>query len=321
VDRGVRLTTSFVKRPGGRHGGDWTGRVEAAGGPRGAEVSLLYYAALEEGADGVLEPELGPGGVLEGVRGQSQALADWRLWWRPGDGVTSRFHVATSTPGLQAVTDTVMRSFRLFDGRTVGLEAGLEGRGRPHNLVVLQVTATLPFAIDIVFESGSNSGRSESLVGRRYTEALQDWTDRFHLRFEQTFHLAGKGFNASAVQFAQAALSNMVGGIGYFHGSSVVKSRYNTLPVPYWEAPLYTAVPSRSSNPICDKSDFLRSFFPRGFLWDEGFHNLLISRWDPEISADILAHWMDLLNSEGWIPREQVGRWIFVIVQIRFVQI
>ena len=34
------------------------------------------------------------------------------------------------------------------------------------------------------------------------------------------------------IQFAPAALSNMVGGIDYFHGSSIVKSRYNTLPVP-----------------------------------------------------------------------------------------
>lgn len=47
------------------------------------------------------------------------------------------------------------------------------------------------------------------------------------------------------IAFAQAALSNMIGGIGYFYGASKVQSVYTSEPVNYWRTPLYTAVPSR----------------------------------------------------------------------------
>ena len=51
----------------------------------------------------------------------------------------------------------------------------------------------------------------------------------------------------------------MLGGLGYFHGSSLVAVRGAVQLTP--PAALLTAVPSRS-------------FFPRGFLWDEGFHQV-----------------------------------------------
>ena len=33
---------------------------------------------------------------------------------------------------------------------------------------------------------------------------------------------------------------------------------------------------------------------------------LLVRRWDPAISRDVVAHWLDLVNSQGWIAREQI---------------
>ena len=56
------------------------------------------------------------------------------------------------------------------------------------------------------------------------------------------------------------ALSNVIGGIGYFYGPIRIKNDKDDT----WKyddpAGLFTATPSRVK-------------FPRGFLWDEGFHN------------------------------------------------
>ncbi len=222
-----------------------------------------------------------------------------------------------SPDGPAKYTDTVLRHLRMYqESNSVGLDSpdlNHEALSQS-NLLVYQVTAKLPFTLDVVFESSSENGRrAGELSGDAYTKSLAEHISRFDEKFEETFKLAEKGlidsllipqsrtvtsfqylgYNESAVTFARAAMSNMIGGIGYFHGHSLVRASPSHPVTRYWNAPLYTAVPSRS-------------FFPRGFLWDEGFHNLLISRWDAEISADILGHWMDLINDAGWIPREQI---------------
>lgn len=65
-------------------------------------------------------------------------------------------------------------------------------------------------------------------------------------------------------EVAKRMLSNMLGGLGYFYGSSLIGlpdgRQLDSSP-----AALFTAVPSRS-------------FFPRGFLWDEGFHQVCCPR-------------------------------------------
>jgi mannosyl-oligosaccharide glucosidase len=169
------------------------------------------------------------------------------------------------------------------------------------NFIAYQVSGVLPFEFEIIYESNSlrkeyeekNLSPPKELKGLEFDSVLSDWHTSFSNKFESLFQLREKNFSSMSIMMAQATLSNLLGGIGFFTGQSIVKSLNNKEPVLYWQSNLYTAVPSRS-------------FFPRGFLWDEGFHNLLISHWDLEITRDILGHWLDLMNVEGWIPREVI---------------
>ena len=209
-------------------------------------------------------------------------------------------YLSTRHMGLHMLKETVFKGLRLFKKENgqqhIGLVGDFFSPDDPHkaaNFVAFQLTGELPFEIEVVFESDSFTNRPNMLVGETLAREFDRFVDKFDFEFNQKFPLKSKGFGADEIKFAKAAVSNMVGGIGYFYGSSKVQGGPNKDPVPYWKAGLYSAVPSRS-------------FFPRGFLWDEGFHNLLISKWDREISLDIVGHWMDLMNWDGWIPREQI---------------
>lgn len=204
-------------------------------------------------------------------------------------------YLVSQGKGLHLLKEVVMASLRMITVKGVQ-QIVLPGditRGSTSNFTATQVTVRVPFEMDVVFESSSNSNRPNTLTGKVYSDLLAKKSEEFDSKFDNIFKLKEKSFKEEEINFAQSALSNLLGGIGYFYGSSRVISDFLETPVSYWKAPLYTAVPSRS-------------FFPRGFLWDEGFHGLLIASWDLEIELDIMSHWFDLMNSEGWIPREQI---------------
>ncbi|KAG1697940.1 hypothetical protein DVH05_015424 [Phytophthora capsici] len=161
--------------------------------------------------------------------------------------------------------------------------------------------------LDVLFnEAVSATGQEvvKSRIDTLITGKLAQYSQQFDEKFEEAFHLSTKTwpssngeetpFNSSLVAFAKAAFSNLIGGTGYFYGSSLVqhdpeKPEIVESPV----KPLFTAVPSRS-------------FFPRGFVWDEGFHQIGISAFDDSVTRDVIAHWLGLMEEDGYIAREQI---------------
>ncbi|KAI5295719.1 Processing alpha glucosidase I, partial [Ascosphaera atra] len=77
----------------------------------------------------------------------------------------------------------------------------------------------------------------------------------------------------------------------FWEETQAARARAN--PMPDGAAELFTAVPSRP-------------FFPRGFLWDEGFHLIPIMDWDLDLTLQITKSWFSLMDDDGWIAREQI---------------
>ncbi|XP_027586405.2 mannosyl-oligosaccharide glucosidase [Pipra filicauda] len=311
-DGRLLLRTEFVKQPGGDHGGDWSWRVTARTEGKGPAplLSLFFYVATD--GQGELRPVLHNGTRLAAVEGTSEELGNFTLTFLPptGEGeeepkYASYNFLAAGVPGLHRLTELVQRSLReasLFSppGRPrrhylgVSRTGGLPGEPPQGQLLLHQVTLEAPAVLEAVLESGSAAGaRRGRLAGRALGTALARHAAAFERRFEDTFGLGARGATPPQRRFAQAALSELLGGLGFFHGRSLLRSERRSEPLPGPEAVLFTAAPSRSC-------------FPRGFLWDEGFHLLLLGRWAPALARDVLAHWLDLMNADGWIPREQI---------------
>lgn len=179
--------------------------------------------------------------------------------------------------------------------------------------VLVQRILAVPCTIDATFFNTEDLSDSEldslrkRLSSDAVSELIAEQQRNFDERFESVFKLSQRGIPEKEIQFAKVALSNVLGGIGFFHGSSVADSssseKHSGKEIEHLSpVSLLTATPSRSS-------------FPRGFLWDEGFHQLIVQRWDEGLSEDCIRSWLTVMQESGWIPREQI---LGIEAQMRF---
>ncbi|TCD68927.1 Processing alpha glucosidase I [Steccherinum ochraceum] len=354
----LKLTTEFLKVPGGEHGGSWAARIkgEPLSSDKPLRMSMIFYAGMD-GLGGLdMETEENENGLDEPLTltGSSPGLDDFTLRIvqilntlltgpmltdsRNGlarvilSGCVShqelygKHEVYDSNHSAKRETDVAPEHIlqNVIQHGTEAIGPWKEHPGGPPDpsfvyqlsdevltgstLYAVQKLLDGPFQFDVFFESAS---AKQKLNSATLDEGIRALTESYNRRFDEVFPVPStyKATNLESVkEFSKAITSNLIGGVGYFYGTSIVDKGFAF----EWDQEddaddsteekgakltepreLLTATPSRS-------------FFPRGFYWDEGFHLLHIGEWDNDLSLEILKDWIGLINDDGWVGREQI---------------
>ena len=186
----------------------------------------------------------------------------------------------------------------------------IQNRPGVGNLHMVQKVFEGPFEFDVFFTPSTveKSPTSEDL-----TKQIKNVVDGFDKNYDKLMAPLAPFKGKDYLRFGKSLFSNLIGGIGYFYGDQVIDRsyapEYEEENEGFWqeteeararnqqklEGPyeLFSSIPSRP-------------FFPRGFLWDEGFHLLPIVDWDPELVMQIVSSWFNTMDEDGWIAREQI---------------
>ncbi|KAI9843789.1 MAG: Processing alpha glucosidase I [Thelocarpon superellum] len=340
----IDMENSFVKVPGGSNGGSWGVRVKGvprSDAPPNLKTTVVFYATMEGlGSLEVMNEQDARG--FEGtvtLHGSTAELGEFAIDITTGP--ESNVHPEHSHPAYEEkpldrtmVLSTTAPEHALWQAKST-LFAHLKesigelvpkygeqnmpppfqvytiaNRAGDGNLHYVQKVFEGAFEFDILYSSAS---AGERLTSDTLTEHIKAAVAAFQERFAGVFPTSAPFDQASYQQFAKELFSNLLGGIGYFYGDAVVDrsyaEEYEEVNEGFWEETaeargrnnekregpyeLFTSIPSRP-------------FFPRGFLWDEGFHLLPIIDYDTDLALEIVQSWFKLMDDDGWIGREQI---------------
>ncbi|OBS21312.1 hypothetical protein FPOA_07650 [Fusarium poae] len=339
----IDLTTTFVKIPGGSHGGSWAARIKGElreGAAKDTKTMLFYYIAQDGEGELEVESEGTQFGFEDDVTfsGNSKTLGDYKLVVTKGTGKhpTSNNKLLEDRHGDKTIVSSPqdVPADHTWQGKPVvfkklqeavsPVQENADQSDPPPpwqvyriahspakaNVQIVEKTFEGPFEFDVIFSSASSG---KEFTSEEVTEQIKKTSEIFNERFTNTFKFK-EPFNLEKYKkFGKSMFSNLVGGIGYFHGHQIIDRsyapEYEEDDEEFWveaanargrtkpdlEGPyeLFTSVPSRP-------------FFPRGFLWDEGFHLIPIADWDIDLTLEIVKSWYNTMDDDGWIAREQI---------------
>ncbi|KAE9968726.1 hypothetical protein EG328_007292 [Venturia inaequalis] len=285
----VNLTLEFVKIP--TRSEDWSLRVRGVPLNNGKDWNstvIFYVGAAEEDYYG----------NATGIRcspssdGSVSCRGDYYTSLPPP--MTNSRQSSTVVKSLKVAKDSLWDAESFVFNETFASSNVTDGKTGYGTLHLIERSFDSAFSFDI----HSTAKPSRAISSEGVSQYVQDATTEFDRRFDAVFSPNQRSLGQDHTAFSRSLLANLMGGIGYFYGNDRVNSSSappgsRALPKDDKKHELFTMVPSRA-------------FFPRGFLWDEGFHLLIVMEWDLDLALEIVKSWFALMDEDGWIGREQI---------------
>ncbi|KAL0241510.1 hypothetical protein GEMRC1_006745 [Eukaryota sp. GEM-RC1] len=272
----VNITIIFTKLDKGE---EWNVHIESSPLDPSKEAHVIsFFPYIRAPSPVTLRPHVLSNGITSPVAYFSQDSTEYFLVLVSGDQIS--FDLTDFPSGSESMFSQVLANMIVGDSKgkkpvTGLLESKFKKSG---NFFVGQDNLFL--SNDII------SSRLIQQQGLVLTHSRS-----FNQKFDETYSLAPQYRSTGKL-----ALSNLFGGLGYWYGHSTVSQRTRKGSTSLYTTPDHSHFgfsPSRSS-------------FPRGFVWDDGFHLMVAIKFDPMIAIEVLDSWVSLIDDDGWLAREQI---------------
>lgn len=180
----------------------------------------------------------------------------------------------------------------------------------PGNIQFVQMIMHDSFEFEVLYSSRE---AARAMTAAEMAIGVQDSIVAYRKTYSRVFTPKAPFKTDQHTTFGEMMLADLLGGLGYFEGNLQVDTRnkamYAETSGKFWEKAddgKKHAFPEAKGPYELFTHTPARAVFPRGFLWDEGFHLLPVLDWDANLAMEVVQSWLNTMDDDGWIAREQV---------------
>ncbi|CAH0055870.1 unnamed protein product, partial [Clonostachys solani] len=303
----IDLKIDFIKTEDGK---GWAVRIVGtprSDAPGDLKTAIIIHAAVEQSTNH-------PPKILAcGMANQGEAMCSGDITglgqftlYTVGDASNKVIH-DTFVKSVQVSEAQIWQAKSVFQNQVHDVR-DIQGDG-VGNMHFIQTTFEGAFVVTLTY----HDSESDPISPDNFQRTLNDLHSSFSAGIKRVFPRSAPFKDEKYTPFTHYLLSNLLGGMGFFHGDSKADlthaPEYDETKPMFWEAAkeamTHADITTRNATSLLSFVPS-RPFFPRGFLWDEGFHLLLVIEWDLDLAVSVLQSWLSLMDDNGWMGREQI---------------